>query len=194
MGTPADTSVSLQQAPLRGIAAVRARLPISRVPASFTTYLNQVYTAARNGAIPLDGQNIFVYRGGASGEDADVDFGVGVRSPFEPHGAVTYCELPTGDVAVATHWGDYATARRRAFRRARVVPRERPRTDGHALGDLRPLDRRPGASSDGRLLPAALVERPSDVDHLDPWLARPTPRIPTRRRSRQASAVPRCAR
>ena len=107
MGTPTDSSVSLQSAPLRGIAAVHARLPISRVPASFTTYLNQVYTAARNGAIPLDGQNIFVYRGGASGEDADVDFGVGVRSPFESHGAVTYCELPTGDVAVATHWGDY---------------------------------------------------------------------------------------
>jgi effector-binding domain-containing protein len=108
MATPADSPVSLQQAPLRGIAAVHARLPISRVPVSFTTYLNQVYTAARNGAIPLDGQNIFVYRGGASGEDADVDFGVGVRSPFESHGAVTYCELPTGEVAVATHWGDYA--------------------------------------------------------------------------------------
>lgn len=108
MATPAETSVTLQQAPHRGIAAVHARLPCGHVPAVFKTYLNQVYTAARNGAIPLDGQNIFVYRGGASGEDADVDFGVGVRSPFEPHGAVTYCELPTGDVAVATHWGDYA--------------------------------------------------------------------------------------
>ena len=108
MTFPIDPAVSVQQAPVRGIAAVRARIPCSRVPAVFKTYLNQVYTAARNGAIPLDGQNIFVYRGGAWGEDADVDFGVGVRYPFEPHGAVTYCELPTGDVAVATHWGDYA--------------------------------------------------------------------------------------
>jgi len=108
MGTPAESSVSLQQAPVRGIAAVRARLPISHVPASFTTYLNQVYTAARYGAIPLDGQNIFVYRGGASGEEADVDFGVSVRSPCESHGAVSYCELPAGECAVATHWGDYA--------------------------------------------------------------------------------------
>jgi len=108
MTTPAESSVSLQQAPVRGIAAVRARLPISRVSASFTSYLNQVYAAARYGAIPLDGQNIFVYRGGASGEDADVEFGVGVRSPFQSHGAVNYCELPTGEVAVATHWGDYA--------------------------------------------------------------------------------------
>jgi effector-binding domain-containing protein len=108
MGTPADSAVSLQHTPLRGIAAVRARLPIGRVPASFTSYLNQVYTAARNGAIPLDGQNIFVYRGDASDDEADVEFGVGVRSPFEARGAVTYCELPTGEAAVATHWGDYA--------------------------------------------------------------------------------------
>ena len=108
MGTPAEPLVTLQHATPRAIAAVRARLPISHVPASFTTYLNQVYAAARYGAIPLDGQNIFVYRGGASGEDADADFGVGVRSPFESHGAVTCRELPTGECAVATHWGDYA--------------------------------------------------------------------------------------
>lgn len=108
MTSTAQPSVALQLATPRAIAAVRARLEIRRVPTSFTTYLNQVYTAARNGAIQLDGQNIFVYRGGESGDDADVDFGVGVRSPFEPHGAVTYCELPTGEVAVATHWGDYA--------------------------------------------------------------------------------------
>src|SRR3954464_7381900 len=108
MTSSAEPPVTLQLATPRSIAAVRARLPIERVPASFTAYLNQVYTAARNGAIPLDGQNIFVYRGGASGEDAEVDFGVGVRSPFESHGAVTCCELPTGEVAVATHWGDYA--------------------------------------------------------------------------------------
>ena len=108
MGAPAEPSVSLQLASPRAIAAVRAHLPIHRVPASFTTYLNQVYTAARNGAIQLDGQNIFVYRGGASDDEAEVDFGVGVRSPFETHGAVTYSELPTGEVAVATHWGDYA--------------------------------------------------------------------------------------
>jgi len=108
MATPAESAVSLQHAPVRGIAAVRARIPIGDVSASFRTYLDQVYRAARNGAIPLDGQNIFVYRRGASGEDLDVDFGVGVRAPFESRGAVTYSELPTGDVAVATHWGDYS--------------------------------------------------------------------------------------
>ena len=108
MGAAAEPSVSLQLATPRAIAAVRARLPIHRVPASFTLYLNQVYTAARYGAIQLDGQNIFVYRGGAMDDDAEIEFGVGVRSPFEARGAVNYSELPTGEVAVATHWGDYA--------------------------------------------------------------------------------------
>jgi len=108
MGAAAEPSVSLQLATPRAIAAVRARLPVHRVPASFTMYLNQVYTAARYGAIQLDGQNIFVYRGGAMDDDAEIEFGVGVRSPFEARGAVIYSELPTGEVAVATHWGDYA--------------------------------------------------------------------------------------
>ena len=108
MEASGDSVVTLQLATPRAIAAVRARLPIRGVAASFTTYLNQVYTAARNGAIQLDGQNIFVYRGDASGDDAEIEFGVGVRSPFEARGAVTYRELPTGEVAVTTHWGDYA--------------------------------------------------------------------------------------
>ena len=160
MGAPAEPSVSLQLAAPRAIAAVRARLPIHRVPASFTAYLNQVYTAARNGAIQLDGQNIFVYHGGASDDEADVDFGVGVRSPFETHGAVTYSELPTGEVAVATHWGDYA-ARRGALRGARVVQGERSRADRDPVGDLRTLDRRSDAAADRRLLPTAVKEASS---------------------------------
>src|SRR4029079_7884025 len=106
MGAAMEPSVSLQLATPRAIAAVRARIPFHRVPASFTTYLNQVYTAARNGAIQLDGQNIFGYRGGAADDVAAVEVGVGVRSPFETRGAVVYSELPTGEVAVATHWGD----------------------------------------------------------------------------------------
>ena len=108
MGAAAESPVSLQRATPRAIAAVRTRLAIHRVPMSFTTYLKQVYRAARNGAIQLDGQNIFVYRGDASDDDAEIEFGVGVRSPFATHGAVIYSELPTGEVAVATHWGDYA--------------------------------------------------------------------------------------
>jgi effector-binding domain-containing protein len=103
-------SVSLQTAAPRGIAAVRARLPIHRVPANFATYLNQVYDAGRAGLVQLDGQNVFVYRGGltSNDEDAEVEFGVGVAAPFTASGAVVYSTLPTGEVATATHWGDYS--------------------------------------------------------------------------------------
>jgi effector-binding domain-containing protein len=101
--------VSLKIAPRRAIAAVRARLPIRRVPAVFAEYLNQVYAAARDRAIHLDGQNIFVYRDVMGAKDeADIEFGVGVNAPFSATGAVCYSELPVGEVATATHWGDYA--------------------------------------------------------------------------------------
>jgi hypothetical protein len=93
----------------RPIAAVRAWLPIARVSSSFADYLNQVYAAGRDGAVLLDGQNIFVYRGGsATGDDVDVEFGVGVKAPFSSVGGVSYSETPAGEVATTTHWGDYA--------------------------------------------------------------------------------------
>jgi effector-binding domain-containing protein len=93
----------------RAIAAVRARLPGRRIPAVFAEYLNQVYAAARGGAMQLDGQNIFVYRNvtGAA-DEVDVEFGVGVTGPFAESGTVRYSELPVGEVAAATLWGDYA--------------------------------------------------------------------------------------
>ena len=101
--------VSVRVAVARPIAAVRARLPIARVSSSFADYLNQVYAAGRSGSVLLDGQNIFVYRGGtAAGGDVDVEFGVGVRAPFSSAGAVSYSETPAGEVATTTHWGDYA--------------------------------------------------------------------------------------
>ena len=47
---------------------------------------------------------MFVYRGT---EPADVEFGVGVKSPFASIGRVVYSEVPSGTVATTTHWGDY---------------------------------------------------------------------------------------
>jgi effector-binding domain-containing protein len=102
-----EYAVAVQRAQPRSIAAVRARLPIRDVPRRFTEYLNQVYAAARSGVIELDGQNIFVYSGDANGE-ADVEFGVGTRRPFEQAGAVVLSATPSGPVATTTHWGEYA--------------------------------------------------------------------------------------
>lgn len=107
-----DPTVSVEQAVAREFAAVRARVPIARVPAVFGQYLDQVYAAGRAGAVQLDGQNIFVYRDGIlPGEDAEVEFGVGINAPFVATGAVVPAELPTGEVAHHTHWGDYSKLR-----------------------------------------------------------------------------------
>jgi len=108
MQNPADHTVSLQMAAPRGIAAVRARIPAGNVSRIFAAYLDQVYRASRDGVVHVDGQNIFVYRNTPRGDEMDVEFGVGVHAPFTSAGSVTYSELPSGEVATTTHWGDYS--------------------------------------------------------------------------------------
>lgn len=49
-----EYTVSLQIAAPRTIAAVHARLSIGEVPITFRRYLDQVYAAARAGAVQLD--------------------------------------------------------------------------------------------------------------------------------------------
>ena len=82
-------------------------MAIRDVPARFRPLLDQVYAAAKQHAIALDGQNVFVYRTGTA-LLADVEFGVGVAGPFAPVGRVTCSQVPAGEVATTTHWGDYA--------------------------------------------------------------------------------------
>src|SRR5690348_5097125 len=73
----------------------------------FKHYLDQVY-AARPAGIQLDGQNIFVYRAVRDVKGfVDAEFGVGAKEPFTQVGSVVYTEVPSGEVATATHWGDY---------------------------------------------------------------------------------------
>ena len=102
--------VSLQTGLPRTIAAVHARLRIRDVPSTFRQYLDQVYAAARTGAVRLDGQNVFVYRDASDrANEADVAFGVGVTAPFEQIGNVQPTQLPAGVVATTTHWGSYSS-------------------------------------------------------------------------------------
>jgi effector-binding domain-containing protein len=98
--------VSVQLSTPRTIAAVHTRLRLGAVSSSFRQYLDQVYAAARNGHVALDGQNIFVYNA-ASDQQVDVAFGVGVTAPFDVVGNVRPTELPIGEVATTTHWGNY---------------------------------------------------------------------------------------
>jgi effector-binding domain-containing protein len=99
-------SISVQRVSPRPLASLHERMTIRDVPARFRPVLSQVYAAAKSHAIALDGQNVFVYRTGAS-PFADVEFGVGVTAAFAPVGRVAYSEAPVGDAATTTHWGDY---------------------------------------------------------------------------------------
>src|SRR3954453_12753452 len=102
------STVSLDTSVPRALAVVHARLPCRLVPASFAQYLDQVYAAARSGAVRLDGQNVFIYRNVPGRPDeAEVAFGVGVTATFTAVGAVEPATLPAGEVATITHWGAY---------------------------------------------------------------------------------------
>lgn len=102
--------VTRQIATPRTIAAVHARVPVGAVSSSFRRYLDQVYAAARAGAVHLDGQNVFVYHTVPDRPtELDVAFGVGVTAPFVRVDSVQPTQLPTGEVATTTHWGNYAT-------------------------------------------------------------------------------------
>ena len=90
----------------RPVAGVRAQVARGRVGQEFGRHLDQVYAAARAGAVHLDGQNIFVYRA-ATAEVLTVDFCVGVTAPFAAVGNVHPFQTPQGVAAMTTHVGDY---------------------------------------------------------------------------------------
>jgi hypothetical protein len=90
----------------RPVAGVHAQVPRGRVAQAFGRRLDQVYAAARAGAVHHDGQNIFIYRG-ATADELIVDFCVGVTAPFTAVGAVVPLETPHGVAAMTTQYGDY---------------------------------------------------------------------------------------
>jgi hypothetical protein len=90
----------------RPVAGVHAQVPRGRVAQEFGRHLDQVYAAARAGAVQLDGQNIFIYRA-ATADWLTVDFCVGVKAPFATVGAVVPMDTPHGVAAMTTHHGDY---------------------------------------------------------------------------------------
>jgi effector-binding domain-containing protein len=91
----------------RPVAGVRAQVARGHVAQEFACYLDQVYAAARAGAVALDGQNIFIYRS-ATVDQLAVDFCVGVTAPFVATGNVVPLETPAGTAAMTTHHGAYS--------------------------------------------------------------------------------------
>ena len=90
----------------RPVAGVRAQVERGRVAQEFKRHLDQVYAAARAGAVHPDGQNIFIYRA-ATADALTVDFCVGVTAPFAAVGPVEPRQTPHGRAAMTTHVGDY---------------------------------------------------------------------------------------
>lgn len=90
----------------RLVAGVRAQVRRGRIGQEFKRHLDQVYAAARAGAVHLDGQNIFIYRAGTA-DVLTVDFCVGATAPFLAVGAVEPMHTPHGLAAMTTHVGDY---------------------------------------------------------------------------------------
>jgi len=68
-------------------------------------YLDQVYAAGKSGAVSLDGQNIFIYRGCNDGI-LTCEFCVGAKAPFEPVGNVDAASDASG-----TRGDDHALGR-----------------------------------------------------------------------------------
>jgi len=91
----------------RPVAGVRAQVARGAVAREFGRHLDQVYAAARAGAVQLDGQNIFIYRA-TTAELLLVEFCVGIRAPFDAVGPVVPLQTPHGLAAMTTHHGDYA--------------------------------------------------------------------------------------
>lgn len=94
----------------RLVAGVRAEVPMGRVGQEFRRHLDQVYAAARTGALALDGQNIFIYRA-MTGGVLTVDFCVGATAAFTAIGVVEPRMTPDGRAAHTVHVGDYAGLR-----------------------------------------------------------------------------------
>ena len=92
------------------LAGARACVPMGRVPEYFGACLDQVYAAAKAGAIAVDGQNIFLYHPRPDGA-LDVAFCVGTAAPFDRVGNVEFLQTPAGVAATTAHWGEYAGLR-----------------------------------------------------------------------------------
>jgi effector-binding domain-containing protein len=102
-------TVTVQTVPAFKLAAVRRRVTIGAVGATWKPALDLVWAFLRaHPGLRTDGHNVFVYHHPAS-RDApmDVDFGVEVIRTFEREGEVAPAEAPAGEIATAVHVGPY---------------------------------------------------------------------------------------
>lgn len=102
-------AVSVQIVTPRILAAVRRRVAIGAIGATWRPALDEVWAFLRaHPDLREGGHNVFLYHHPARREDPmDVDFGVQVVREFAPSGEVRPVRTPPGRAAVATHRGPY---------------------------------------------------------------------------------------
>jgi len=95
----------------RATAVVAQTTNWTEFPRLWGQLLGEVYSYVRGRPELATGtgdelwQNMMLYKD----QRPDVEVGVLVSQPFEPHGRVVSSALPGGEVATAVHRGDYAT-------------------------------------------------------------------------------------
>jgi effector-binding domain-containing protein len=95
----------------RSLAAVRKTVRLGEVPSVIREALGEVWQFLREHKIRSTGHNVAIYApGSGSGADAvlDVWFGVEVHELIPPSDNISQIATPTGPVASAVHWGEYA--------------------------------------------------------------------------------------
>ena len=90
----------------RPIASVRATVAQRDLGSEIRRLLGDVWTVLRAQKVRA-GHNVVVYRGGAAGE-VDIEAGVEILGDFTDSGDVHRSAVPSGEVAWASHHGDYS--------------------------------------------------------------------------------------
>jgi effector-binding domain-containing protein len=106
----ASVAVTFLRVDARPTAVIAQTVTWKEFPNVWGPLLDQVYRFVRGHADLATGdgpelwQNVMLYKD----DRPDVEVGVLVSGPFQPEGPVIASELPGGEVATATHRGDYA--------------------------------------------------------------------------------------
>jgi effector-binding domain-containing protein len=142
----ATTVVRFTTVVARPTAVVATTTTWEEFPRLWGVLLGQVYEFVRLRPELATGdgdelwQNVMLY----VDQRPDVEVGVLVSGPFESHGPVVCSALPAGEVATATHRGDYAklgvtheTVREAAAAHGRVLAGPCWEVYGHATPDPR---------------------------------------------------------
>ena len=100
-------SISIVDAPVRPLAAVRAKAERAEMATTIRASFDKVYAVLRARNLTGLGHNVIVYHDPASGPPFDMVLGVETPGPIAPEGEVFATETPGGRAAVAVHYGPY---------------------------------------------------------------------------------------